>query len=284
MTFLKIVLLGDAAHLEGDSVHGEEPAPTVADLCAIAASGLHRLLEERLGVFGDETVLPRPVGHLTDAGVVNVVRGEAFPQVLLHLSDVLLVHFDVQFRQDLVHTAGTGGRLQQQLGQVLAAAIEHLTQYVEHLVAAQGVANLLQLGKEPREHPAFAGVLGHQVEYEDLFRLPVTMDAAHALLQPVGIPGDVVVDHQVAELEVDALARGLGGHHHLGLVLEHPLGVDALFQPHPTVDGADGVPPLADAPLQVRERVAGLGEDENLGAGSPHPRPLSLLPPRLGGD
>ena len=31
------------------------------------------------------------------------------------------------------------------------------------------------------------------------------MDAPHALLKPVGVPRDVVIDHEVAELEVDAL-------------------------------------------------------------------------------
>ena len=36
------------------------------------------------------------------------------------------------------------------------------------------------------------------------------VDAPHALLKPVGVPGQVVVDHQVAELEIDAFARGLG--------------------------------------------------------------------------
>ena len=36
------------------------------------------------------------------------------------------------------------------------------------------------------------------------------MDAAKPLFQSGRVPGQVVVDHQVAELEVDALAGGLG--------------------------------------------------------------------------
>ena len=35
-----------------------------------------------------------------------------------------------------------------------------------------------------------------------------------------GIPGQVVVDHQIAELQVDALGGGLGGDHDGGVVAE----------------------------------------------------------------
>src|SRR5256885_1787801 len=42
--------------------------------------------------------------------------------------------------------------------------------------------------------------------------LAVTIDAAVALLEPVGIPGDLVVDDPMAmPLEVDAFTRGVGG-------------------------------------------------------------------------
>jgi len=33
--------------------------------------------------------------------------------------------------------------------------------------------------------------------------LAIAVDAAHALLQAAGVPGDVVVDHHAATLEVD---------------------------------------------------------------------------------
>ena len=44
----------------------------------------------------------------------------------------------------------------------------------------------------------------------DLVLLAVAVDAAHALLQPVGVPGQIPVDHHLAELEVDAFASRLG--------------------------------------------------------------------------
>ena len=41
------------------------------------------------------------------------------------------------------------------------------------------------------------------------------VDAAEALLDAVGVPRQVVVDHQVGALEVEALAGGVGGDEHL---------------------------------------------------------------------
>ena len=50
------------------------------------------------------------------------------------------------------------------------------------------------------------------------------VDPAHALLQPNRVPRQVVVDHQVAELEVDPLAGGLGCDADLPVLMERPAG------------------------------------------------------------
>ena len=42
------------------------------------------------------------------------------------------------------------------------------------------------------------------------FGLTYAMDAAEALFEPIGVPGQVVVDHQMCALEVDAFAGGVG--------------------------------------------------------------------------
>ena len=70
-------------------------------------------------------------------------------------------------------------------------------------------------------------------------------------------------------LEVDALARGIRGeqHLHLGVVLERLLGLHALFAADAAVDHDHGF--LAakqgcDATLQIVERVAMLGEEDQL--------------------
>ena len=67
---------------------------------------------------------------------------------------------------------------------------------------------MIQLVQQFAIDIAFPRVVGDQVpEVADL-GLTDTVDAAEALLQPVGIPWQVVVDHEVGALEVDAFAGG----------------------------------------------------------------------------
>ena len=53
--------------------------------------------------------------------------------------------------------------------------------------------------------------LVEEVDHHDVVLLSVAMAAADALLDALGVPGQVVVDDQRAELEVDAFRGGLGG-------------------------------------------------------------------------
>src|SRR5205823_8661727 len=96
------------------------------------------------------------------------------------------------------------------------------------------------------ENAPLDGVRRHKVENEAVLPLPVAVNAAHPLLQAVRVPRDVVVEEDVAALEVDALARGLGGDQDLdGVFSELLLGVQAgarlVAGPclHVTVDAAD---------------------------------------------
>ena len=123
---------------------------------------------------------------------------------------------------------------------------QHLADDVEHRVVVQRVADLLELVQEPLQHPAFDRVGGREVEDQAVLALAVAVDAAHPLLQPVGVPGDVVVEEDVADLEVDPLARRLRGHQDLDRALaELLLGVEpraglvARAGLHPAVDGPD---------------------------------------------
>ncbi len=155
---------------------------------------------------------------------------------------------------------------------------EHVTQDIEYLACAVGVQvvfDLLDAVEELLYHPAFSRVGCHEVEDEAVLLLAVAMDTAHSLLQTDGVPGDVVVDHQPAELEVDALAGCLGGHHHLGAVsvTEDPLGMEArawgiaVTDLHAAVDLGDAQAPLGEPIYQVVKGVLVLGEDQELGRG-----------------
>ena len=114
---------------------------------------------------------------------------------------------------------------------------ERLAEDVEHL-AAVGFALLLDLGQQPGEHLALAGVSGDEVpQPADLF-LADAVDAAEALLDAVGVPRQVVVDHQMRGLEVQALAGRVGGEQDLAVgVLGELLGdLPAISAAHAAVD------------------------------------------------
>ena len=217
----EVVLFGHAANRGGNALHGQKsisPLPIASSYC------LPSLLEKGFRVLGNQTVLPGLVGHLSNARVVDVASGEALAQVLTHTADVFFIEIDVYFPQYLVHAPRTGCGFQHQLGQIFA--IVDLTEYIEHFVTAQRLADLVEFVKEPLQDTPLTGVRSHQVENVHLFGLTVTVDTAHALFQAVGVPGQVVVDHQVAELEVDAFACSFRGYHDLGLMFELSLGLD----------------------------------------------------------
>jgi hypothetical protein len=99
------------------------------------------------------------------------------------------------------------------------------------------------------------------------------MDAAEALFEAIRVPRQVVVDHEVGALEVDALAGGIGRDEDedIGLIDEAGLGLAALFAEEAAVDGDDGFMPAEQLPDALREVVEGvgvLGEDDELPAGA----------------
>ena len=91
------------------------------------------------------------------------------------------------------------------------------------------------------------------------------VDASEALFEAVGVPWQVVVDHEVGVLEIDAFPRGIGGHQdqHGGVETERLLGLAAVVAVDPTMDDDDGLSVaqlILDALLEVIERVAVFGE------------------------
>ena len=93
------------------------------------------------------------------------------------------------------------------------------------------------------------------------------VDTTETLLQPVGVPGQVIVDHQVGALQVDTLSGRIRGEQdlHLGVVLEGLLGLHPLFAANAAVDDDHrGFAPEqgGDPGLQVVERVPVLGEQD----------------------
>ena len=116
------------------------------------------------------------------------------------------------------------------------------------------IPNLLQLFEEPLEDVTFDGVRRDEVEDEAVLRLEVTMDSSHPLLQPIRVPRDVVIEQDVAALEVDAFTCRLGRDENLSRALAELLfgveprsGVVTGTDVHPAVNRADRESPLLAA-------------------------------------
>src|SRR5262245_52135214 len=69
------------------------------------------------------------------------------------------------------------------------------------------------------------------------FSLANSVNASETLLNAIGVPGEVVVDHEMRPLQVNAFACCVGGQEylHLGVVPERLLSIHSLFPAHPPV-------------------------------------------------
>ena len=146
---------------------------------------------------------------------------------------------------------------------------QHLADDVEDGIVVERVANLLQLVEQALEDAPLDGVGGDEVEDQAVLLLPVAVDAPHALLEAVGVPGDVVVEEDVADLQVDPLAGRLGRREYLHRALaELLLGVKprARLVPrtrlHAAVDDRHLETPRVEFLDEVVERVPELGEED----------------------
>src|SRR5438552_279444 len=90
------------------------------------------------------------------------------------------------------------------------------------------------------------------------------VDPPKPLFEARGVPRQVVVDHEPAELEVDALARGLCRNANLAAGAELLLGALALARVHTPVDLAGRVTPSIQMLAEVGEGVAVFREDKEL--------------------
>ena len=132
-------------------------------------------------------------------------------------------------------------------------------------------AFLVELFEQPVIDLAFARVLGDEVPQVADFGLADAVDAAEALFQAVRVPGQVVVDHQVGALQVDAFAGGVGGDEDFDflVVLEGFLGLAPFFAADAAVNDDDGLRPAEQCPNllgEIVQRVAVLGEDDEFPA------------------
>ena len=145
-------------------------------------------------------------------------------------------------------------------------------QFAQHVVnpAAECAAGLFQLLQQPAIHLAFARAGRYQVPQMADFGLADAMDAAESLLQPVRVPRQIIVDHQVGTaLQVHALARGVVGnqHAHGGIVVEGGDEGAAPVARHTAMDADHRFitsEAAADFAREVLQGVTRFGEDDQL--------------------
>jgi hypothetical protein len=121
---------------------------------------------------------------------------------------------------------------------------------VARLVRVEIKLDLADPLEELLEHPPFAGICRNKIVNEAVLLLTVAVDTAHPLFKADRVPGDIVVDHQPAELKIDAFARRFGCHEDLVGFPELAFGANAgtrriaIADLHPAVNLSHGEVPL----------------------------------------
>ena len=232
---------------------------------------MKRFDEERLDVVRLKALGLGPLHLLPDstdaARVHRVMRQGTILQEVLNLAVIERMFDNLGEPGSNLGLIAVPDCLDQQVPQ--GPALENdLTEYVED-AAAQCPARFLELLEQPSVNVALPRLLGHEVPQMADLGLADAVDAAEPLLQAIGVPRKIVIDHQMGALEVDALPRRVGGeqHLHFGIVLEGLLSLEPFFAPHAAMnhdDRALAAQQRADAAVQVIQRVSMLGEDHQL--------------------
>ena len=232
-----------------------------------SAQSFKRLAKEGLDVvrlqasgFGTLHVFANAV----DAACVHGIHGKGVViQQVLNLSAVKRV---IQHRCQAcpnLRLVTVSDRLDQQIPQRFALELK-FAENVEYL-AAEGLAGLLQLFQKPVIYIPFAGLFGHQVPQMAHFGLADTVDTAETLFDAVGVPRQIVIDHQMGTLEIDALAGGVRGkqHLHLRVMLERFLRFHSIFAAHAAMDHDHGLmtsEQCANAALKIIQGIPVFGK------------------------
>ena len=111
--------------------------------------------------------------------------------------------------------------------------------------------------------------MGDQVPEVADFALTNAVNTAESLFDTIGVPGQVVVDHEVGALQVEPLAGGVGSKQHEGARVVRELFADGLAKMprRAPMNGDNGVGAAqlgGDFILQVGEGIAVFGEDNDL--------------------
>src|SRR5882672_1049495 len=100
------------------------------------------------------------------------------------------------------------------------------------------------------------GIRCHEVKDMHFTILTDTMDAAESLFEPRGVPWQIVVDHEMTELQIDALTSRFCCHTDLHRGAKLFLRSLPFTGIHATVDDAGRISPPAQVLTHSMHRVA----------------------------
>ena len=138
--------------------------------------------------------------------------------------------------------------------------VEHVAQ----LVHTKLFKNPLKLLLKDLPHPQLDRIFEREVECSYGMLLSDTVHPANALLEPHRIPREIVVYDDVAELQVQPLASGLGGNEHTRFLGKGTLRRASRLEIHRTIQGYDRVSARTQELHEHRLRGNELGKDQNL--------------------
>ena len=146
--------------------------------------------------------------------------------------------------------------------------LEYTPQDIEHF-ASKRIPFLLNLIEQALKDGAFTCLVGHQIPKPTHLGLANAVDAPKSLLDAIGIPRQIVVDHQVGHLKIHTFASGICGQKNgaIAVVGKFLHRLSPVFTLHSPVDefnctriAKQGTDPI----VQVVERVFVLSKDDDL--------------------
>ena len=195
--------LSDGPEMAG---HAENPVGVLALTLLAYFNAGHRgsLKKEVLNHLRDEAALLGFGGLADNGGEIKLAFRQSLQGGIRDAPEVLGVHLlDDALLDQLFGHLVVRVHVAQHLFELIRR--KYLAQHIEYLAGAFGIEVLFDLRdalKKLVEHPALAGIRRDEIEDEAVLFLAVTVDAAHALFKSNRVPGDVVVDHQPAELRL----------------------------------------------------------------------------------
>ena len=157
-------------------------------------------------------------------------------------------------------------RLDQQVFETFL--LEDLPQNIED-TTLQRIGFHLKFFEQPVVDLPFTRLFGHQAPKMAHLLLVDAVDAPKALLQPIGVPRQVVVHHQAGHLQIDTFTGSIGRHQHAHVRVQPELSLQptTFVARGGAVNGDDRVVAAqhaGDALVQVVQGVAMLRKDDQL--------------------